>query len=250
MVKLSILSKACDIMIIAICDDCTAVAQELKSNIESICAQKDWPLETAVYTSPAAILQADLSKTQVVFLDIDMPQINGLEVAKQLRARFAEIIIVFVTSYIEYAPEGYRVNAFRYLLKQCLDSELCGVMCDVYQKLTESSRTISIRTKSEIITLPINRILYIEGTAGREVLFHTETRYNVIHAVGRLASYGDELKDKGFLKLQKSFIANMTQILKINNYHVYMSNGEVLKASELNYKEIQTSFLQWKGLHL
>jgi DNA-binding LytR/AlgR family response regulator len=250
MVKLSILSKACDIMKIAICDDCTAVAQELKSNIESICAQKDWPLETAVYTSPAAILQADLSKTQVVFLDIDMPQINGLEVAKQLRARFAEIIIVFVTSYIEYAPEGYRVNAFRYLLKQRLDSELCGVMCDVYQKLTESSRTISIRTKSEIITLPINRILYIEGTAGRKVLFHTETRYNVIHAVGRLASYGDELKDKGFLKLQKSFIANMAHILKINNYHVYMSNGEVLKASELNYKEIQTAFLQWKGLHL
>lgn len=250
MVKSLIRSKVCDIMIIAICDDYAAVAQELKSNIESICAKKDWPLKTTVYTSPAAILQADLSKTQVVFLDIDMPQINGLEVAEQLRAKFPEIIIVFVTSYIEYAPEGYRVNAFRYLLKQRLDSELCGVMCDVHQKLTESSRTISIRTKSEIITLPINRILYIEGTAGREVLFHAETEYHVIHAVGRLASYGDELKDKGFLKLQKSFIANMTHILKINNYHVYMSNGEVLKASELNYKEIQTSFLQWKGLHL
>lgn len=93
-------------MVTAICDDCAAAAQELKSNIESICAQKDWPLESAVYTSPAALLQADLSKTQVVFLDIDMPQVNGLEAAAQLRAKFPEIIIVFVTSYIEYAPEG------------------------------------------------------------------------------------------------------------------------------------------------
>ena len=250
MVKSLIRSKVCDIMVTAICDDCAAAAQELKSNIESICAQKDWPLESVVYTSPAALLQADLSKTQVVFLDIDMPQVNGLEAAAQLRAKFPEIIIVFVTSYIEYAPEGYRVNAFRYLLKQRLDQELCGVMCDVHQKLTESARTVSIRTKSEIITLPVNSILYIEGTAGREVLFHTGTEHDVIHAVGRLAGYGEELKDKGFLKLQKSFIANMAHILKISNYHVYMSNGEVLKASELSYKEIQTAFLRWKGLHL
>lgn len=237
-------------MIAAICDDNATAAQKLKSAIACICAEKDWPLEAEVYTSPGAILRADLSKTQVVFLDIDMPQMSGLEAAAQLRAEYPELIIVFVTSYIEYAPEGYRVNAFRYLLKQRMDTELCGVMCDVQKKLAESARTFSIRTKDGIIVLPLNRILYIEGTAGREVLFHTETERGVISAAGRLSSYGEELSGKGFLKLQKSFIANMAHIMKICNYHVYMSSGEVLKASESNYKEIQTAFLRWKGLHL
>ena len=148
-------------MIAAICDDNAAAAQKLKSAIACICAEKDWPLEAEVYTSPGAILRADLSKTQVVFLDIDMPQMSGLEAAAQLRQEYPELIIVFVTSYIEYAPEGYRVNAFRYLLKQRMDTELCGVMCDVQKKLAESARTFSIRTKDGIIVLPLNRILSI-----------------------------------------------------------------------------------------
>lgn len=93
-------------MIAAICDDNAAAAQKLKSAIAYICAEKDWPMEAEVYTSPGAILRADLSKTQVVFLDIDMPQMSGLEAAAQLRQEYPELIIVFVTSYIEYAPGG------------------------------------------------------------------------------------------------------------------------------------------------
>ena len=55
---------------------------------------------------------------------------------------------------------------------------------------------------------------------------------------------------KGFLRLQRSFIANMAQISKISSYQVTLRNGTVLKASESYYKQVQASFLQWKGQHL
>lgn len=94
-------------MKIAICDDYITIATELKTSIEAICAQKYWALECAVFSSSAALLSSDLSGVQVVFLDIDMPEINGLDAARTLRCRYPELIIIFVTSYIQERASLY-----------------------------------------------------------------------------------------------------------------------------------------------
>lgn len=237
-------------MKIAICDDMPQFNRLLKDKIENICAQKDWSLESLVFSSPRAILAADLSTVQVVFLDIDMPELNGLEVAKELRAEHPKLILIFVTAFIEYAPAGYRVEAFRYLLKQKLDSDLGSVLDDIHQKICESSEAVEIRQKAETIAIPLNSILYLEGTPNRMVLFHVADSDKPIKGFGKLADYELTLVGKGFLRLQKSFIANMAHISKISSYQVTMRNGEVIKASEKYYKQVYSTFLQWKGQHL
>lgn len=237
-------------MKIAICDDIPEFAYELKHRIEDICAKKDWPLESTIFTSAPAMLETDLARVQAVFLDIDMPELNGLEAAKRLRDRYPDMIFVFVTAFIEYAPAGYHVSAFRYLLKQQLDSNLPAVMEDIQQKLFESTESITIEQRSGAILLPLRSILYLEGTPNRRVLFHLVGRQPPVEAPGKLADYERRLEGKGFLRLQKSFIANMTHISKISSYQVMMRDGTVLKASEKYYKQVQTSFLQWKGQHL
>jgi len=237
-------------MRIAICDDMPQFNRLLKDKIETICALKDWSLESLLFSSPNSILAADLSNIQVVFLDIDMPELNGLEVAKALRKKYPKIILIFVTAYIEYAPEGYHVAAFRYLLKQKLDRDLGSVMDDVQQKLYESSETLEIRQKSGTKEIPLSSILYLEGTSNRMVLFHISESEKPLEAYGKLAEYENVLAEKGFLRLQKSFIANMAHISKISNYHVTMSNGEAVKASEKYYKQVYGAFLRWKGQHL
>ena len=100
-------------MNIAICDDLPQFTRELRSKVEDICAKRDWPLDCLIFTSSKSILSANLGGTQVVFLDIDMPDLNGLEVAKTLRSKYPNIVLVFVTAFIEYAPVGYCVSAFR-----------------------------------------------------------------------------------------------------------------------------------------
>ena len=105
-------------MKIAICDDSYEFACQLKEKLESICAKLDWQMESTVFSSPTALLSADLSAIQVLFLDIDMPGLNGIEVASRIRKHQKDLILVFVTAFIEYAPEGYHVEAYRYLLKQ------------------------------------------------------------------------------------------------------------------------------------
>lgn len=67
-------------MKIAICDDSYEFACQLKEKLESICAKLDWQMEATVFSSPTALLSADLSAIQVLFLDIDMPGLNGIDV--------------------------------------------------------------------------------------------------------------------------------------------------------------------------
>ena len=71
-----------------------------------------------------------------------------------------------------------------------------------------------------------------------------------IKASGRLTQYEEKLRGKGFLRLQKSFIANMAHICRISNYQAFLDNGAALKTTEIAYRDIQTTFLQWKGLHI
>lgn len=111
-------------MKIVIIDDEPAMANYLCQQISLCCAKRDWVHDCYVFTSSEDLLHMDLSEINVAFLDIDMPKINGLQIAKELRKRYPEMIIIFVTSWIKYAPEGYEVNALRYLMKDRLPREL------------------------------------------------------------------------------------------------------------------------------
>lgn len=235
-------------MKIIICDDNAAFAGNLKNLISDYCAKKDLPLDCSLYYSSMSFLSADLSSVQAVFLDIDMPKINGLEVAKQLRRRRPDLIIVFVTAYIEYAPAGYRVDAFRYLLKTQVNEELFPILDDIQQKLFAHQETILLRQGDYDIPVALKDILYFEGTPRREVLVHLLNAAGPLHSSGKLSDFVDSLREKGFLRLQKSYLANMEHIIRIRSYKVTLRNYEVLNASEKNYSNICEEYLQWKGM--
>ena len=102
-------------MKIAILDDDPMFVKELQQKISMGCAKRDWGLKCVSFSNPQELLAFDLSNTQVVFLDIDIPETNGIEVASQIRQRYTDIILVFVTGYIQFAPAGYKVNALIYI---------------------------------------------------------------------------------------------------------------------------------------
>lgn len=240
-------------MKIALCDDDMIFASELKLKIQHICAKKDWPLHCEKYCSPVALLAADLSSVQIVFLDIDMPDIDGLSVAQQIREQFHDVIIVFVTSWIEYAPAGYCVNAFRYILKYNLDSELEACFDAIQEKIYSSQECINISTKDFFMEVALKDSLFFEGTSRRVVLLHLLQKTDnesPIECLGKLSDYEDRLQDKGFLRIQKSYLVNMQYVDKIRNYLALLRDGRELKVSEKNYSHICKQYVMWKGRYL
>lgn len=179
---------------IVILDDELEFSKILDKKIKEYCARKDLLYDCQIFSSGKTLLEDDLSSIQVAFLDIDMPEFNGLDVAKVLHQRYPEVILIFVTFFIKYAPSGYKVNAFRYLLKTQLDEELSDCLDDLQEKLYDTNRTIQIRQRDRILPLAIKSILYFEGTSQRRVqvfLLNGET----IECLGKLEDYDNFLLD-------------------------------------------------------
>lgn len=239
-------------MKIIICDDNPAFMQELNGLLQDYSILNDWECQCDLYQFPEELLETDLSEAHVIFLDIDMPGKNGLDVAKKLREKYPDIIIVFVTAFIEYAPAGYCVEAFRYLLKNSLRSELSGCLAAIEKKLYTDKEGILVQQSNRRIHVLLKEILYFEGTSQRRVLlhFHSKQPKPCAECVGKLSEYEHRLQDMGFLRIQRSYIVNVRYINKINNYLAYLCNGEKLKVSERSYSQVCRQYLMWKGDHL
>ncbi len=234
-------------MRLMICDDNAEFARGLRRRIEDICAYEDWPLDCLVFDSPQGVLNTNLSGVKAAFLDIEMPGGNGIELARQLRVRYPEMILVFVTAHIEYAPSGYKVDAFRYLLKSKVDEELREILEGIRERLYSSSDVVSLRTRDGDCVFPLKDVLYFEGTEQRMVLTYITNCEEPITCQGKLSALEEALSGKGFLRIQKSFLVNMAHLRRISGYRAFISNGKELKVSELNYSKIREQYLLWKG---
>lgn len=236
-------------MKIAICDDNQAFSKYLYGKLVNYFAQIDKQCQCEIFATPASLIAADLAATHVIFLDVDMPGMNGIDVARKLRITYPDIFIVFVTGWIKYAPAGYCVSAFRYLLKQRLDDELFQCLDDIRDKIARSQEQIQLQGREWPVEIALTDIIYFEGSAYRMVQLHTLDG-KTIECRGKLLEIEDTLKNKGFLRIQKSFIVNMHHILQIKNYKAYLRDGTTLKTTERNYSEICSQYLIWRGQQL
>lgn len=235
----------------AICDDNNTFANSLWSRLSEYCYRFDIDCDCEIYTSPAGMLKADLSTLQPLFLDVDMLQINGIDVAHQLRETLPNLIIIYVTAWIKYAPYGYQVAAFCYLLKQNLDQEFIPCMDAVMEKLRLDTDEVSLTGKDGTFSITIPHILYFEGASGRKVYLHTAgNQKSVLERVGKLTELEDEIGSKGFLWIQRSFLVNMQHIKQVHNYEALLSSGETLKVSKPLFNQVKADYALWRASRL
>lgn len=238
-------------MRVAICDDNGTFARSLQERLSEYCCRFDIDCDCEIYTSPTELLKADLSTLQLLFLDVDMPQMTGIDVAHQLRETLPDLIIIYVTAWIKYAPYGYQVAAFRYLLKQKLDQEFIPCMDAVMEKLHLDTDELTLAGKEGTFAISIPHILYFEGASGRKVYLHTAgNKKSVIECVGKLTELEEEIGSKGFFRIQRSFLVNMQHIKQIHNYEALLSSGEALKVSKPLFDQVKADYALWRASRL
>ena len=157
---------------ILICDDDQAQLNYLRDRIRTLCDQNSTAAIIHSFDDAGSIPQQLLRDHDIAFLDIDFREkgYNGIHIAKELRQANQDSVIIFVTNYIEYAPEGYEVQAFRYLLKSETDSKLERYLLDAVTKSQEQQEKITFTISGEPITIALRDILYIEAQAHNAVI--------------------------------------------------------------------------------
>ena len=148
-------------MRIAVCDDEEIFRADIQKHIDKLYSSLDVVVDS--FSGGKNLIAAfETRPYDLVFLDIEMPEMDGITLAKKLRQLDEKTYIVFLTGHVEYALEGYEVNALRYLTKPVQDDKLKEVLRYVADKMA-SKRQLMIKVDGEEHLLDISDILYLEA---------------------------------------------------------------------------------------
>ena len=219
---------------IAICDDEERYRIELKTILNKLLINADLNIDTFDDGNILADAFA-ASPYDLVFLDIEMPALDGITLAKKIRARSENVFIVFLTSHIEYALEGYEVNALRYLTKP-VDIEKLKEVIRYVQEKQGSSRQIIIKEDGEEILIDINDVIYMESM-NQNVRIVTAKGEHVIRY--NISDFEDQLKNDGFFRIHRGYLISLSKVKKLSGNDVILDGGETLPVSRSNVKPLK-----------
>ncbi len=231
---------------IILCDDDSAFLDTFHAKILAVLAKLPIQATIQLSTGLQELSNEQLTTCDIAFLDVDFvgQDSNGMDIARKLREGNSHALIFFITNFIEYAPEGYEVQAFRYILKWDLDAVLGRYLLQALEHLSAARDVFQLQHNGILVELPFNDILYLE-VLGHSVSVVTEQETYSITAT--LSSLEQQLERHGFLRVHKSFLVNMRYIKRFQCRELLLANGTVLRVSEKSYAEQKRKYLLWKG---
>lgn len=240
---------------ILLCDDDTVFLEQMRTEIRTALSKAHVGTVIHTFTGAEDIPEELLESCDLYFLDIDFSGkcYTGMDIAKRIRRGSQDPVIIFLTNYIEYAPQGYEVQAFRYVLKSDVHQKLEQYLLEAVNKLSVQRESIQVRISGEPITLYLEDILFVESIAHSAIIHvqnvgGTDDGQAVYKLYSSLSSMEEQLSDRGFLRIQKSYLVNMRRIKKLRCSEVTLDNGTTLPVSEKTYAEQKKKYLLWKGL--
>lgn len=232
---------------IAICDDEQLYREKIRTLLKRYFEKDGQPYEISTFASGEDFLKQceNRIKFNIVFMDISMGAIDGMQTAQQIRAFHSDTDIVFVTAFIDYAMEGYKVNAVRYILKDTLDGAVAECMDAILHKRKVVQVTFSFMEGEK--KLYTDNILYVESRRHKSVFFYMEAEIVNYQMYEKLDAVEAKLYGCGFLRIHKSYLVNLKHIRKVSNYIAVLDTGEELPVPRLRYQAVKEAFVEYKG---
>lgn len=208
-------------------------------------AHPDFSYSLKRYERAIPLLTEYKCDADILFLDIQVPDMSGMEAAKRIRAMDEKVIIIFITMLTQYAIEGYSVGAFDYVLKPVRYEEFSAKMDRVCRVTAHQSTSVSLelRTKEEIRRLSADDVTYIE-VSNHDILVHANGE--VIRQWGNLKSYEDKLASSHFVRCNACYLVNLKYVRGVNGDTVTVG-GDELTVSKAKRKEFLMALAQYKG---
>lgn len=227
---------------IVICDDEAYIRQELSGYVRRYAEEHGAELCVSTYGSAEELLERLPTDVDILFLDIKMGPCSGMNAARILRERGNNAYLIFVTSMVQFALEGYEVHAFAFLEKPLKYQRFAAVLKDVLSR--ESRKTLVLRRGNQVDSIPVTSILYVE------TLDHTSA---VVTEGGRreyaisLKKLMEELSASGFGLCHKSFLVNFRKISTLQQNQLILTNGSSIPLSKHRRKLFLEQFTRYMG---
>lgn len=233
---------------IVCCDDSDADLLQLTGYLSEL--EEHYPIQIFTYTNGIDLIK-DYQKKQfydLLILDMRMNEMNGIEVAEEIRKVDDALPILIVTATIDYAVEGYRVNAFRYLVKPVVKEDFLNAVKNTLDHLIlQQNSFLAFPSKNGTTKLMTDHIYYLESDIRTIQVVAEEGRFSF---TGTISALEEELRPHGFIRVHKSFLVNVSRIHNIFKESVTMDNHDVIPMSKHKRKDVSHEFLTYMEAHL
>lgn len=230
---------------VMLCDDEAPVRIQLQEYLDRFQSESGHRFRVTQCSSSGQLLCQIRPDTDLLFLDICMEGMNGMEAAHILRQQGQEVCLVFLTSMVQYAIEGYRVHAFGFLQKPVTYAQFRLQMADVMRTLqVRREESIALKIGVDTYSLYPSQILYAEVCNHNVDIHLTDRRLNYY---GTITELEEMLSGRGFARSHNSFLLNLGRIAKVTQDSVVLENGESLPVSKRRRKDFLRELTDYLG---
>lgn len=218
---------------IHICDDIEEHALELQNLLQSL--ESNLRFEVSVSSSAdeflallSSIEKGDSNPWDIIFMDIRMPESDGITLGKKIKELCPDAYLIFTTAYSEYAVKGYEAAAYRYLLKPLKPEDLTTLMTDIRAEL-DKKKKILINGKKDSTYVALKDILYISAEDKYAIVYTKNGHFISDTSLNR---YEEQLGTYGFYRIHRKYLVNVYHHRSLNDNCANLSDGSSLPVSK------------------
>ena len=226
---------------IAICDDSDADRQYVSGLVGRWAAEAGHAVRVTEFTSAENFMfhYAEKCDYDILLLDIEMGDMDGVELAKCLRRENDTVQIVFITGYSDYIAEGYEVAALHYLMKPVKEDKLFSVLDRAVEKLQKNEKVLNLEIGGEMVRIPVYQIRYAD-VMGNYVTIHAVNDHTVKMTLSEL----EKQLDERFYRVGRSCIVNLTAINRVTKTEIKLSDSTIIPLPRGAYEPLNRAIIQ------
>lgn len=233
---------------IAVVEDDKNIREEICNKL-NVCVRSNCPVEINDFDSAEAML-AQIDKHiryHIVFSDIDMPGLNGIEFGRHLKERWANIYLVYLTAHANFASESYCVEAYQYILKNQMDMRLPKIVDDLIQKIERDlNNFIVVGSIADKKKLYYADIIYIRKAKGSKYV-EFATQEQLIRERMSIREVIERLNSPEFIEVERACVVNMRYIESIKDDTITLSNKKQVVISRLRVTKVKERINRYWG---
>jgi len=234
---------------IAVCEDIILERLDIIKKIKSALIKLSCSFDVEQFTSGEQLLNYN-GYFDVIFLDIKLKNLSGIDTAKELRKTNIKSKIIFVTSFKEYVFEAFDVCAFHYLLKPVSEEKISSILSKILYEVPSDDLNnlyIIIKKGKDTIKILLDKIYFFE-VQNRIISIHTKD--STIEYYNKISNIEASIPKNNFFRCHRSYIVNLKYVKRFCKTEILLDNDEKILLSKNKYSEFSEAFLKYlkKGM--
>ncbi len=231
---------------VAVCDDDQAALGIISSSLKDVFAAHGVDAVTSLFSSAVELAEVmPVRRFDLLLLDIDMPELDGIEFARQLREQRDKVDIMYISNREDKVFDSLRVSPVGFIRK----SRFLGDMSEVVGAYLEARRdrhkqsVVVLRDHDAVYPVQVAKIIYIEGQRKQQLVF-VDGRDEPITLTRTMTELEEELAGEGFIRIHKGYLVNYRYIQVIDGGDVVLTSSERLPISRRKEREVKDRLLE------